>query len=68
VDPEPFRFWASLLASKRDLIIGLGLGEIATFIDDGQTKERVTEATQDLTQKAADRLAAPSSAESKGRR
>jgi hypothetical protein len=65
VDPEPFRVWKSLPSSKRDLIVGLALTEIATLIQDKESKQRVKKAGEDLTTKAAANLAQPRTPQSK---
>jgi hypothetical protein len=56
VDPEPFAKWNSLPSSKRNLIMGLALTEVASFIDDKDASQQVKKAGQDLTRKAAARL------------
>ena len=53
VDPEPFRTWKSLPVSKRDLLVGLALSEIAPMIHDKTTQELIQKAAADLTRKAA---------------
>ena len=67
VDPEPFRVWKSLPASKRDLIVGLALGEIASMIHDKKIQEQVEKAGADLTTKAAAALTESKRSESKER-
>jgi len=57
VDPEPFRQWQALPASKRQLIMGMALTELTSFIDDAEVRQLVTQAGQALTTKAAARLA-----------
>lgn len=57
VDPEPFREWQSLPASKRQLIMGMALTELTSFIDDGEARQLVKQAGQALTAKAATRIA-----------
>jgi hypothetical protein len=56
IDPEPFSEWNGLPQSKRDVIMGLALTEIATFIDDKDVRQRVKAAGQDLTSKAATKM------------
>jgi hypothetical protein len=57
VDPEPFRQWESLPASKRQLIMGMALTELTSFIDDTEARQLVKQAGQALTTKAAARIA-----------
>ncbi len=56
VDPEPFREWQALPASKRQLIMGMALTELTSFIDDAEARQLVKQAGQTLTAKAAARL------------
>ena len=56
IDPEPFSEWNGLPPSKRDMIMGLALTEIASFIDDKDVRQRVKAAGQDLTKKAATKI------------
>jgi hypothetical protein len=53
VDPEPFRTWKSLPVSKRNLLVGLALSEIASMIHDKTARELVQKAGADLTREAA---------------
>jgi hypothetical protein len=57
IDPEPFREWQALPASKRQLIMGMALTELTSFIDDAEAKQLVKQAGQALTAKAAARIA-----------
>jgi hypothetical protein len=57
VDPEPFRVWQGLPASTRQLIMGMALTELTSFIDDAEAKQLVRQAGQALTTKAATRIA-----------
>ena len=57
IDPEPFRQWQALPASKRQLIMGLALTELTSFIDDAEAQQLVRRAGQVLTTKAAARIA-----------
>ena len=57
VDPEPFRQWQALPASKRQLIMGMALTELTSFIDDSEARQLVKQAGQALTTKAAARIA-----------
>ena len=57
VDPEPFRQWQALPASKRELIMGMALTELMSFIDDSEARQLVKQAGQALTTKAAARIA-----------
>lgn len=57
VDPEPFQQWQSLPASKRQLIMGMALTELTSFIDDSEARQLVKQAGQALTTKAAKRIA-----------
>ena len=56
IDPEPFAEWNRLPSSKRNLIMGLALTELASFIEDKDASQQVKKAGQDLTRKAAARL------------
>jgi FG-GAP repeat protein len=66
IDPEPFAEWNRLPSSKRNLIMGLALTEIASFIEDNDARQQVKKAGQDLTKKAAARLTV-SKLEAKGK-
>jgi hypothetical protein len=57
IDPEPFSEWHALPASKRQLIMGMALTELTSFIDDAEAKQLVKQAGQKLTAKAAKRIA-----------
>ena len=57
VDPEPFRQWQALPASKRQLIMGMALTELTSFIEDAEAQQLVKQAGQALTAKAAARIA-----------
>lgn len=57
VDPEPFRQWRSLPASKQQLIMGMALTELTSFIDDAEARQLVKQAGEALTTKAATRIA-----------
>lgn len=57
IDPEPFRQWQSLPASKQQLIMGMALTELTSFIDDTEARQLVKQAGQVLTKKAAARIA-----------
>jgi hypothetical protein len=65
IDPEPFAEWNRLPSSKRDLIMGLALTEIASFIDDNDARQQVKNAGQSLTKKATARLTRASLVEAK---
>jgi hypothetical protein len=65
VDPEPFRQWEALPASKRRLIMGMALTELTSFIDDAEAQTLVRQAGEVLTVKAAARLAATRKVETK---
>ncbi|HET6757129.1 MAG TPA: hypothetical protein VFH21_05910 [Burkholderiales bacterium] len=67
VDPEPFKVWMSLSSSKRDLLVGLALSEIASLISDKKSKQQVKKAGLDLAEKAARNLFAPGGAKSQAR-
>ncbi len=56
IDPEPFAEWNRLPSSKRNLIMGQALTELASFIEDKDARQQVRKAGQDLTKKAAARL------------
>ncbi len=57
IDPEPYRQWQSLPASKQQLIMGMALTELTSFIDDAEARQLVKQAGQALTTKAAKRIA-----------
>ena len=57
IDPEPFRQWQSLPGSTRQLIMGMALTELTSFIDDTEASQLVRQAGQALTSKAAARIA-----------
>jgi len=63
VDPEPFKAWSTLSPSKRDVLVGLALSEIANVIHDGKVRQDVKKAGLTLVKRAASQLRLPSEIE-----
>ena len=57
VDPEPFRQWSSSLSpSKRDLLAGLALSEIADLLDDRSSQRAIHAAALNLMEAAVSQM------------
>jgi hypothetical protein len=63
VDPEPFKAWSTLSPTKRDVLVGLALSEIANLIHDGKVRQDVKKAGLNLVKQAASQLRLPSEIE-----
>jgi hypothetical protein len=63
VDPEPFKAWSTLSSTKRDVLVGLALSEIANLIHDGKVRQDVKKAGLKLVKHAASQLRLPSEIE-----
>jgi hypothetical protein len=58
IDPPRPNRWERLSPSKRNLLMGMALTEIAAFIDDGEIRSRVKNAGEDLAKKATAKMSA----------
>jgi len=56
VDPEPFKTWSALSPTKRDLLVGLALSELANLISDGRIRQEMRMAGVKLVKQAAGEL------------
>jgi FG-GAP repeat len=63
VDPEPFKAWSTLSPTKRDVLVGLALSEIANLIYDGKVRQDVKKAGVNLVKQAASQLRLPGETE-----
>jgi hypothetical protein len=62
VGPDPLRTWSMLSPTKRDVLTGLALSEMANLISDGQMRQEVRTAGLKLAKQAASQLRIPSEA------
>jgi hypothetical protein len=65
IDPEPFKAWSTLSPTKRDVLVGLALSEIANLIHDGKVRQDVKRAGVKLAKQAASQLRLPSEIETR---
>jgi hypothetical protein len=56
VDPEPLKVWSALSSTKRDLLFGLALSEMADLIHDRKSRQAMKTMGVNLMKTAASQM------------
>jgi len=59
VDPKPFKIWSALLSTKRDLLSGLAVSEMADLIHDRKSRQAMKTVGVKLMKAAASQMRVP---------